>query len=44
MNTMAKIETKSTIIIWFLFSNKYFGAFENSTDVYIVFGIGITVK
>ena len=36
INTIANIETKSTIIIWFLFSRRYLGAFENNIEVYVV--------
>lgn len=35
MNIMANIDTKRTIIIWFLFSSRYLGAFENNSDVYV---------
>ena len=36
MNTIANTDTNRTIIIWFLFSKRYFGALENNKDVYIV--------
>ena len=34
MKIIANTDTKRTIIVWFLFSSRYFGTFLKSDDVY----------